>query len=188
MRSCRCATRPSSAAVVGPSRGVLRLALPPQAGGVAGLGQGRPAGADQHPALVAGEAATWVVDMDHSRSEVTEMFGGELWLAGARRTGGDADAAGRAEEIMRRPALARGYDMRSWTETWRPSSCAAASAGVEQYVASAGGGSRVAFAAATRASIRAACGPYVLNIVAELRTEFLTLTSFENSTVPPSTA
>jgi hypothetical protein len=56
------------------------------------------------------------------------------------------------------------------------------------YVASAGGGSRVALAAATRASIRPACGPYISNIVSELRTEFLTLMSSENSTVPPSAA
>ena len=59
---------------------------------------------------------------------------------------------------------------------------------VDEYVGSAGDGSRVALAAATRASIRPACGPYISNIVSELRTEFLTLTSAENSTVPPSAA
>ena len=92
-------------------------------------------------------------------------------------------------EIRQRPgSLTRSYYVRSWTGTWGRSSCAVTSARVDQYVASAGSGSRVALAAATRASIRAACGPYISNIVSELRTEFLTLTSFENSTVPPSAA
>src|SRR4051794_3533480 len=66
--------------------------------------------------------------------------------------------------------------------------CAAISAGVDQYVGFGGCGSRAVLAAATRASIRALCGPYISKIASELRTEFLTLMSFENKTVPPSTA
>jgi hypothetical protein len=52
--------------------------------------------------------------------------------------------------------------------------------------APAGDASRLAFAAATSSSIRPACRPYLSNIVSELRTEFLTLISSENRTVPPS--
>jgi hypothetical protein len=104
------------------------------------------------------------------------------------RSGSDLREPVRPNEFSARPARPpTSTTGPKWTST-RPTAGLGSHSAISSMSMSApaGNASRLALAAATSSSIRPACRPYLSNIVSELRTEFLTLISSENRTVPPS--